>query len=232
MSGPAIYGEAIYGADYYSALGSVSDVANRLYMQLEPLAYADEENDLALLYLCEALIGQLQEVEDLSRNYDDDDGNEKVGWAKLFDLDLIPDKAVPWLAQFVGVTVPKQIAESDSAYAARLKPMILERTGTQRGTVASIYAAAQYYLTGSKSVVVRERTPTPWSIQIRTLVSETPNPDAVENNIKNTAKPGGILLDYDTLTGQDWANVDSAYTDWNDVKASYNNWDEVSLDWI
>jgi len=73
-------------------------------------------------------------------------------WSTLLDPDACPDQFLPFLALFVGVSIPQ------GASAAAARAMIYARSGWSRGTPAAIVAAAQQYLSGSQSCVIEERT--------------------------------------------------------------------------
>lgn len=169
-------------------------------------------------------IGRMfSQVETLSADTDTDDG-----WSIILDVDRCPDYALPYLGQFVGVSVPIGTDEASARQLIRDKPR------QSRGTPASIVAAAQRNLTGSKSVVLRERdgavgTDDPYRITVITYTAETPDPDAVLNEIL-TVKPGGIVLNYLTLAGQDWQAVANTYGTWTAVDTAYPNWRGVKSD--
>ena len=192
--------------------------AARLYAMLEPWAGEDEENGWALLTYCNALGTMFQPLEDLER-----DTPEGPGWSALLDLDRCPDFALPWLAQFVGVRPPP------GSTPAEQRAMIDQHLGWERGTPASIVNATKATLTGTQTVVMRERYGgDPYVLQVRTVTAETPDATATKNAIL-TQKPGGIVLDYAAIAGQDYttlktrgtyATVKSTYPDYNAVKTA------------
>lgn len=79
------------------------------------------------------------------------DHDGRPGWSSLLDLDDAPAVALPWLGQFVGVTVDQKLD------AVRQRDVIRSAAGFARGSVAALKAAAQTYLTGTKHVDVFER---------------------------------------------------------------------------
>jgi hypothetical protein len=89
------------------------------------------------------------------------------GWGTVLDVDLCPDYALPWLAQFVGVRF-----DSLTDTAAAQRAAIRAQGGFSRGTLNSLLAAAQKYLMATKTVTVAERTPRPYELTIGVLRSE------------------------------------------------------------
>jgi hypothetical protein len=123
------------------------------------------------------------------------------------DIDECPDEALPWLGQFVGVVTPGQeVGESDAVYWARVRDYIRSTPGFRRASPAAIISAAQKHLTGSKTVILRERQGGAWRLEVRTLTSETPSTLKVLQAILDH-KPAGVILDYNTITGWDWQGV-------------------------
>lgn len=204
---------------------TVSDVAELLYDAVSPLAYADAEHGYALLHICHA--GTLALVTPYSWAMDDE-SETRPGWSVLLDLEEAPDEALDWLGQFNGSRLPDGLSEAER------RSRIVSADGAERGTPGSIVAAVEPLLTGTKTVLMRERynsaTPlvdAPWHLQVTTLTSETPDPDAVEAAIL-TQKPAGIVLDYHTVDGQDWQSVLDNNTDWTDVDATFDTWQDVA----
>ena len=194
----------------------VSQFASDLYEDLEPLAYADAENGYALLTLCGALGALFQPIDDLVR-----DSPDGPGWSSLLDIDRSPTDALPWLAQFVGVQLTPGLSD------AQERAQIRAETGMQRGTVASIKAAAAKLLTGTQTVQLIERTPDPYSFTVITAADETPDPAAVEAALM-AAKPAGLILNYNgSVTGQTWAQLIANYSTWAAVVAAFPTWQDV-----
>jgi hypothetical protein len=174
---------------------TLAPIAERLRERTQPLAPNDEEYGYAHAYLCE--VGEVF----------DPDGDIPP-MAPLLDPDLCPDWALGWLAQMVGVALPAGVSPADA------RTIIRKVSGFQRGTRAALAAAAGLYLTGGKTVYFRERDQTaadpPYSLQIVTLVSETPDPAATLAAILRQ-KPGGIVLDYHTIVGWDYLQMSASY---------------------
>lgn len=195
----------------------VSEVAEGLYTILQPLAFADEQNGWALLYFCEALIGAVQKVQDYSAD----------GWNDILDIDNTPNEALPWLAQFVGVVVPPRIStDSDSDYYARIRAYIKSTPGFSRGTPVAIVAEVLPYLTGTKTVIFRERFGGAYKLEVRTYTSQTPSEANVLAAILRQ-KPAGITLDYDSITGQDYQQLFTNFATYQLVFTTYDNYQEL-----
>lgn len=189
--------------------------AARLYAMLEPWGRDDEENEWALLVYCNALGTLFQTVENVVR-----DTPAGPGWSPLVDLGRCPDFALPWLAQFVGVRVPP------GSTALEQRAMIAQRLGWERGTPAAIVNATAATLTGERAVVLRERYGgDAYVLMVRTLTYETPSPTATLNAIL-TQKPGGIVLDYNAIAGQDYVALKTRGT-YATVKSTYRDYDAV-----
>jgi hypothetical protein len=193
----------------------VDALAERLYADLTPLAYADAANGWPLLTLCGALGQLIQPVDDLAR-----DTTAGPGWSELLDVTRTPADALPWLAQFVGVRLDPALTESAQ------RTQIQEETGMKRGTPAAMRAAAQKLLTGSKTVVFLERYPDPYSLTVITYTSETPDAAAVEAALR-AAKPAGLILTYASVTGQLWLQVVASYAHWSNVISTFATWQDV-----
>lgn len=166
----------------------VSPVSLEVYEGLTAWARADEGTWDLLRYV-DALVGSLQPIVDLVR-----DTEEHDGWARLLDVNAAPPEALPWLAQFVGVTPLRGLSEE----AQRLR--IKEAAGWKRGSVASIRAAAQQFLTGTRQVEVYERDGSPWRFRVRTYLSETPNAQAVREAVL-ALKPAGMIFVHEVQAG-------------------------------
>jgi hypothetical protein len=74
------------------------------------------------------------------------------GYGALLDVDLCPTAFLPFLGQFNGTTIPTGASD------AVARAIIRAEAGMQRGTPASIVAAAVRNLVGSRSVALQERT--------------------------------------------------------------------------
>jgi hypothetical protein len=156
-------------------------------------------NDDMKTYVGAICNGMFQEIDDYAS--DGDEGEQ--GWSILVDLNRIPDKGLDWLAQFKGVSFPPGLTP------AQKRQQILLTSGWLRGTTGAMAAAPLPYLTGSKTVILRERDPAAcpsipaYGLTVITRTSETPDSAAVLRALI-AQKPAGIILNYVVLAGQDY----------------------------
>lgn len=162
-------------------LPNLKSFSQDLYDRLEPLTFADPSYDYPIAKLAYAFGLMFQLVEDYGR---DDLTTGAPGWANVINIDKCPDEAIPWLGQFVGVRLPGGLTP------AQQRAYVKDAPGWDRGTVAAIAAAAAPYLTGQKSVTVRERfdqanpnVDSPGYYQVTTRGAETPVGDLPSTNL-------------------------------------------------
>jgi len=168
--------------------------AEALIKLLQPMFYDDfHQGDALNTYLSSLGDPLFQIVQDWSS--DSDDVPPKPGWSILVDATRVPDIAIPWLAQFVGTKITTGM------------PVDYQRTqltglGTwKRGTVAALQAAPVPFLTGSQTVIVKERDTSPYHFQVMTYASETPNQAAALAALVSQ-KPAGLVMNYVVFSGQ------------------------------
>lgn len=187
-----------------------------LFDALAPLNVdADGEENADLLAWCAAVCGPAEPIWDRLQETED-----RPPWALLFDADECPAYALPWLSQFVGVRIEDQWSEEE------IRAAIKNPSGWKRGTPEAIRLAARATLTGSKSVSIFERDGDAYNLTVRTLTSETPDEAATEAAILRQ-KPIGLLLDYQAIAGQTWADVVSNHADWDEVTDTYATWEQM-----
>lgn len=211
--------------------------------------FADDLNDALapwqnadLTNFNNAVASMFTQVEELAFDPDDED----EGWSALFDVDRCPPYALDYLAQLVGMRLPVGLATSDPATA---RTLIKEHPNWKRGTYSPqhhadspIVKAAQRLLTGSKTVIVRERdgvngTDDAYRLTVIVYNRETtanagtysrsaPDPAGLYTAIKDVMNPG--ILNLVVRDGQDWQSVKSIHPNWTDVKNKYRSWAEVA----
>lgn len=194
----------------------MAETAERLYDALVPYNQADTSGDLRSLTeaLCD---GDLERVHELVSDTDNHEGLQT-----LFDVDACPAYALPFLAQLVGVELEPSLTE------AQAREKIRTPEGFARGTIATMTAAIKRTLSGSQTVLIDERFGgSAYAIRVRTFDSETASA-AVTEAVVRAVKPGGLALTYESLVGQDWADLEASATDWADVEASYDDWLDVA----
>lgn len=193
----------------------VSELAEQLYAALGFFREADEDNDWALLRFCAAWASPLDPVYGLVAETDTD-----APWAVLFDVENCPVDSLPYLAQYVGVTLTPDMSEEDQRAAIR------EPVGWSRGRTASIEISALPTLTGTRRVVIKPREPEVGIHYIRTLASETPNPNRTEGALR-AAVPAWEFLDYQAFTAFTYDDLDAGYKDYAAVKAAFATYGDV-----
>lgn len=201
--------------------------ADDLYELLQPLAQVDagdEANGWALLHLCSAVGTPFQAIVDVV--YEGTNG--EPGYAKVMTAADCPTWALPWLAQFRGVTLPpRAVGELEASYWAAMRARIVSADGQNRGSVQAIITAAQRFLTGTKAVYITERWGDPYALRVQTKTSETPSSAAVLAAIMEQ-KPAGLVLTYSTTdltlsydlvaaSLSDYDTVANFFTDYTDM---------------
>jgi Phage tail protein (Tail_P2_I) len=73
----------------------------------------------------------------------DEPASYQAGWSTLLDPSTCPTAFLPYLAQFIGASVPPGTED------ATARAIIRSEQGFQRGTPGAIVAAAQRFLTGT-----------------------------------------------------------------------------------
>jgi hypothetical protein len=88
------------------------------------------------------------------------DGALAPPWSQVLDIDRCPTAVLPWLGQFVGVTVDTNSRDDEQRYA------IEQEHGFSRGTPAAILAAANRYLLPGYSATLIERDTSAYNLAI------------------------------------------------------------------
>jgi hypothetical protein len=205
----------------------VSAPSERLYGSLGYMTVHDPENGWLLLLLCAAIAnGALDVVEEYATPQDDDGygdeflptfGVTQPGWSQILDPDRCPTSALPYLGQFVGVQVDGSLTEQGQ------RDQIRAASGMRRGTPASIVAAAQLWMNGSRTVALTERyTASAYALKVRVHAGEVVDVAKFTASVTG-AVPAGIVLTLDLATTWIWDDVETLYTGLI--------WDDVETDW-
>ena len=189
-------------------------LADQIYEAMGPFAEDDQSGDLRKFI--EALISPAEKVYEIVG-----ESEQEFGWSIALDTDLCPAVVLPWLAQWEGVTLTPDMSVAEQRQA------IKDREGAARGRVATIRARIERTLTGTKRVIIRERNPSPYSLYIRTIASETPDEDLTRAAIL-AQKPAGIVLDYDAAVGITYIDLAADYDTYDDLTASGLTYDELA----
>jgi hypothetical protein len=154
-----------------------------------------------------------------------EDTEDGEGWTILLDPDRAPVEALPYLAQYVGERLPPP--SPDAISEARAREWVKDAPNRRRGTVRSIFYAAQRTLTGSRLVTVRQRLAGDEdAVQVITYTDQTPDPDVVLADILEVF-PAELVLTYSVLDGQSWGDIEADYATWTLVEAEYSTWAEA-----
>jgi hypothetical protein len=194
----------------------MSPQGERLVERTEPMAVDDEKYGWAHAILAGAMGEILAQVGEIA-----DPPDPYPPLAPLLSAELCPPWALPWLAQFVGVTIPPGFNEDQA------RETISAVAGFSRGTVAALRAAAGLYLTGDKTVYFRERDGSPYRLEVVTLTSETPNPALVLSALL-AQKPGGLVLNYRQVVGWDYQAMTAAGGTYAILKTTYSTYRKLS----
>lgn len=157
--------------------------ARDLYQQLRLMVPDDEAHGWPYAHYLAALCSPAELVESWVRDEDD-----APGWSILLDLDRCPEIALPWLAMFRGVQIPKGMASED------WREWIRSAEGLRRGSPAALVKAGQRHLTGDKLVrVLYRQGPTWYDTTVVVRASECPDPAQTLVDL-NQAKRIGLRL--------------------------------------
>jgi hypothetical protein len=143
-----------------------------------------------------------------------------IPWEVALDVDEAPQEVLPWLAQWVGVRPVKGQPTED------LRGAIRTPDGFARGSLSALLAKAQRTLTGTQRLIVRERTPGPYNLYVRSLVTETPDSAATLAALISQ-KPAGIVLDYAAAAGMTYIDVAAEWSTFADLEAEGMTYDEL-----
>lgn len=144
----------------------------------------------------QAIASMFSEVE-LYSLATDDATDDAPGWGVLFDVDLCPVNALPYLAQLVGETLATTLTEDEARRQIRTQPN--RRRGTRDGIIAAARATLSDPDDATVVFIERSSSASPsepaYGLTVGTLSAETPDPTATEAAIRANL-PGGILLEY------------------------------------
>jgi hypothetical protein len=200
----------------------VSSTTTRVYERLPELyRRADEAQDsgpsgyplLRFLSLLGDQLGELETLVDRVGYFPADEGGVPGDTSDLTDPVTADDGWLGWLGQLVGVDVASIPA------AARRAAVAGASAGWRAGTADGIASAAQSVLTGTRYVrVIPHYTGDPWKVEVRTRVSETPDPAAVIPAIVAArAKPAGVELVH-TQYEATWDAIVAENPTWADLE--------------
>jgi hypothetical protein len=113
--------------------------------------------------------GMVQGLDNLFFDQIDAEGNYYPGPSQLLDINRCPTNMLPWMGQFVGVSVDPTLRDDQQRYA------ILAEGGFQRGTPGAILATANKFVQVGSSALLAERDTSPYhlTVTIPTAGTET-----------------------------------------------------------
>lgn len=201
----------------YTTLG------RRLAERAEPLQppEIDAQHNYAFGNLAEAMMRMYQDLASIV----DPDIEDLSPWQVLFDVDLCPYWALPWLAQCVGVRLPVGLEDAEARQA--IKELSFEKVGTPTYVENMI----KLYLDDPKTVYFRERdTGDAYRLEIVTVNDQTPDPALIQQIIDSGhVIPAGIIVNYRTVDGWDYQQMTVEGGPYSALPARFDNYGNMSL---
>lgn len=196
-----------------------------LYEPLGYLRHLDEEEGAPhhnhLRMFLEGQCEPLQPLYDILRERAD--GTPPYGI--LYDPQRCPVELLPFLGAHVGAILTPDMDEAQMR--AEIEAPTTWRRGQKRNKSEALKLPIRKTLTGSKRVIVRERTPGPADLYVRTLIEETPDP-ALTERVTAESKVAGLVLDYEAIDGVTWADIAAAFKDWGEVEDTFTSWADLA----
>jgi len=186
-----------------------------LYEPMGVFRRLDEEegtphhNHLRMFY--EGKCEPLQPLYDILRERED--GTPPYGI--LYDPQRCPAELLAFPAMHVGAILTPDMDEEQRRL--EIEQPTTWRRGQKRNKSEALRLAIRKTLTGEKRVIVRERTPGPADLYVRTLKSETPD-EALTERVTREEKVAGLLLDYEAIDGATWADIIAGWDDLEDFE--------------
>jgi hypothetical protein len=175
------------------------DLTEHLYEELGVTQPADEQLGWPFLIFLIGVARAMGELPTIVRDTD-----EGPGWSAVLDVDRCPVWALPWLGQFVGVTLNPGQTE------AQQRALVSRPPAFRRGTVAALKEALRAQLTGNRTILLTERDGSPYRITVSVYASQTPNPAQAEAAARSQ-KPAGLIMTFNLLPGWSIAEMETAY---------------------
>lgn len=196
---------------------TLTDTGQRIYDAIAPLMTQDAENGYAGAILSGALATMLDQTAYFARGVEGEPG------AVLFDAANVDPSWLPWLSQFVG----DSSAVQNTTDVPTQRALIQHPTNFLRGRPSTIVAAAQNTLTGTKTVIINQRTgANPWTLTIATFTSETPNPTATKNAILSVM-PAWLVPTIETVTGGDYLSLSASHASYTLMEGAHASYSDI-----
>jgi hypothetical protein len=133
------------------------------------------------------------------------DSDAGPGWSAAVDPERAPVWALPWTAQFAGVTLTPGLDEPTQRWEITSPPAF------ERGSTDALISRAQRLLTGQQRVTVLERDGSEWRTTVITYTSETPDPAATERDVL-AEEMGGERIVYRVDPGWSVGQLEDEYS--------------------
>lgn len=202
----------------------VNEVAEKVYDEIRPAAYADEENDWILRHVINGWTLAMYEIWLIVR----DNGNTP-GWSIVMSPETAPVQFLNWLSVLLG---SKPIV-NETVEQARIR--LGGMSGLRRGSLQALRSVAVRSLNSGDPdvepyVIFNERQGgNAYRLAIRTLSSQTPNEAQVASDLL-TQKPGGIVMTYDAFDDITYDTVNAAYDTYQDLLDNYSSYGQMLVD--
>jgi hypothetical protein len=146
-------------------------------------------------------------------------------WEPLFNVDICPSFALPWLAQCVGVRLPSNVTDQQARD-------LIKGLGVQaRGTPDAVRAAGDIFLIGDKTMYFRERDDgDPYRLEI--VIDETAIAPGGLEQIQNAYAsqiPAGIVYSIRTVQGWDYQAHTATNATYAQDTANYATYNDLSF---
>lgn len=186
-----------------TALEDAHPLTALAYSALGPaMVEGDAAAGYPLLGLMDACLLGAQPVWDLVT-----DNGTTAGWLGLFDPQTCPEPALPWLAQFPGVTLDRTLPTQAN------RDRISAHAGWYRGTLGALRQVIAELLPAGTRVDVFERDGgDPQKVRVRVFVETTTSTQRTLLEAALTAAlPAGDTLVFEAATGGTYAEVAAAH---------------------
>lgn len=193
----------------------VSDLAEILYDALSPAFTEAVDTDYNLLTFVAAIAVMQEQVWEVTH-----DGDEP--WEIVFDPERCPAFALPWLAAFSGVRILPAWDEQQTRDA------ISGAKNWRRGTLGALLHAVTLTLSGAQTIDYEEReSGNAYRFKLRVQADEIVGHPSNVLDAVLTQKPAGIVLDFDSVGGQTYADLLTHAATYADVEPLYPTYTDV-----
>lgn len=188
--------------------------AERLALRLEPWWTPDLGRKIM------AIAAPIEPILELAEEHGEDGTAGYVpAWGELFEVENCPPQYLGYLAQFVGVALPKE------ASTAEKRALIKEQPASRRGTRTAVEAAIKSVI-GSAPFTIQERTEangTAGAYHFNVIVGTGQSSAALVQAITEV-KPAGVFFTVIEVSGA-WINV-AGGKKWSEATA-LEKWSEA-----